>query len=143
MDDPIKQDQKQNQNQVNNQQNPTPVSTTIGGVESTPISVSLEQKITNEPGIEVAPDLAPPEISEDLKQAGVQAKTINPLVSKDAQAAGVSHSIPVGTGFAPPTFQNAQQAREAQKTTVNKGLAWLAAEWLKNLLQGNRQASKA
>lgn len=138
MDEPIKQDPIQ----------PTPgsVSTTIGGAETAPISIgSNHPELTpTEPQVELAPGLEPPKVPEDLQEAGVKYKPINPPVSKEAQEAGVLPSIPTGPSFVPPHFQSAEEATNISKQTpVNRGLAWQATEWLKSLLQGKKQPSEA
>lgn len=123
---------------------PGPITVTPGGTETAPISVVPEQGQNDEPRVEIAPGLKPPELSEDLQEAGVRYNTINPPVSQDAQNAGATPSIPIGPSFVPPAFQSAQEAENISKQTpVNRGLAWQATEWLKGLLQGKKQPSEA
>lgn len=121
-------DSNQNDNNIAPQvqaPNPTiPVSIPHGGAEGPPVVLNPSQEaVSNEAvesmiEIEHGPEFAPPpELTNEVMNAGVVSHQTLPKIDDAAKNAGVAHSIPEGY---PSSFQNvaaAQQIIETGKAT--------------------------
>lgn len=132
------------------QPNPAGVFTATPRPEGPPVAVSAEQSAAVEAGVEQpqidqGPEFEPAqELDTEVANAGVVSHSgpAQPLASSDVQDHGESSSMH-GPSFVPQNFHSAEEAKQtAERTPVNRGLAWQATEWFKGLLQGRKQPSE-